>query len=539
MKKILVFMMAAVMMMSLVSCKSAQESSTEAEKVLKVHLPSTVDTVDPQLAIYDTSYEVIGSMLEGLLRISDNKDIAYGVADSYEVSDDGLTYTFKLKETTWSNGDPVTASDFVFGWLRGLNSETGSEYEYLLGDYIKNGDEYFNGKCSAEEVGIKAVDDYTLSVELKEPCAYFLSLLYLPIYYPVNEKFFNECGDLYATDAEHMLYNGPFKLSTYTTKAASFELVKNDKYWDKDNVKIDKIKYQIIEDTQQAMFAYENNELDIVTLSGEQCKLYKDNEELHSYPTSVQWFLRPNIGKVEKLQNLNLRKAISCCLNKQEIVDNILQNNSIAADFFVPEGLALDENGKDFQDMDPKCAGVNEQEALSYWEQAKAELGVDKLEIELLYSSLDSTIKIATYLKEEIEKILPDITINLRALPRESCVDALMSGDYELGLTCWGADYNDPATFLTVMMTGNVCNCGGWTNEKFDQLLLDTKTAEAVKNPAKRYQQLSDAEDCLLDDVALFPLYQQSKDILIKSNVKGVQYSSVAINLLYKSVTIE
>ena len=238
--------------------------------VLNVQFDVEVASLDPQIATDGTSFEVLADVTEGLYTIDASGLPVLAIAEGVQKSDDGLTYTFTLKDAKWSNGTPVTAKDFVFSWRRLVDPTVASEYSFIAEiANIKNASAIIAGEKGIEELGVTAKDDKTLEVQLDVPVPFFESLLAFPSFLPVNEEFFTQAGDSYATSPDTILSNGAFKLTAYEPAATTITLVKNPDYWDAGKVSLDGIQYQVIKDSQTAVLSYQNGDLDVVTLSGE------------------------------------------------------------------------------------------------------------------------------------------------------------------------------------------------------------------------------------------------------------------------------
>ena len=244
---------------------ASSAAGTAQGGTLNIMLETEVQSLDPQVATDGTSFEVIADYTDGLMQMDADGQAVPAIAESYDLSDDGLTYTFHLRtHAKWSNGTPVTAADFVFGWQRAVDPDVASEYAYMLSDIgqIKNAAEIIAGEKDKSELGVTAVDDNTLQVELNVPVSYFTSLMYFPTFYPVNEEFFTSCGDTFATSPETVLSNGAFVLDSYQPAATAFHLTKNADYYDTDRVKLSGLSYQVIQDSQQALMSYQTGALD-------------------------------------------------------------------------------------------------------------------------------------------------------------------------------------------------------------------------------------------------------------------------------------
>lgn len=551
-KKLAAISMAGIMAWSMTACGNSKtvsqetkdtaakaetkEGSSEAGKVLNVHIDVEVASLDPQIATDGTSFEVIADTTDGLYELDADGNPIPALAESVEKSEDGLTLTYHLRDAKWSNGTPVTAKDFVFAWKRAVDPKTASEYAFIVGIAgIKNAEAVAAGEKPLEELGVTAVDDKTLKVELDVPVPYFESLMAFPTFYPVNQEFFEKTGDQYASTPDTLLSNGPYKITSYEPAATTITLEKNKDYRDADKVKLDGMKYQVIKDSQQAILAYQNGDLDVVTLSGEQVEQFQADPEFKNIMAGYLWYLSPNT-KVKGLENLNLRKALSLCFDKEAVCTNILKDGSIPAYFAVPTLLATGPDGKDYRES----AGSNyfktdKAEALKYWEEAKKELGVDSLTYTMIVEDTESAINVAQFLQSEIQTTLPGITITLEQMPKKNRVERMQEGQFEIGLTRWGPDYADPMTYLDMWTTDSPNNYGFWSNKDYDSIIESSKKGELALDPAKRWKALIDAEKIVCDDAVIFPVYQKGNAVMQKANVEGIDFHSIAINRYFKN----
>lgn len=295
------------------------------------------------------------------------------------------------------------------------------------------------------------------------------------------------------------------------------------------------MKYQVIKDSQQAILAYQNGDLDVVTLSGEQVEQFQADPEFKNIMAGYLWYLSPNT-KVKGLENLNLRKALSLCFDKEAVCTNILKDGSIPAYFAVPTLLATGPDGKDYRES----AGSNyfktdKAEALKYWEEAKKELGVDSLTYTMIVEDTESAINVAQFLQSEIQTTLPGITITLEQMPKKNRVERMQEGQFEIGLTRWGPDYADPMTYLDMWTTDSPNNYGFWSNKDYDSIIESSKKGELALDPAKRWKALIDAEKIVCDDAVIFPVYQKGNAVMQKANVEGIDFHSIAINRYFKN----
>ncbi len=514
-----------------------EETASTGGNILNVHIDVEVASMDPQIATDGTSFEVLADITDGLYALDADGNAIPALADTVDKSEDGLTYTITLKDAKWSNGTPVTANDFVFAWKRLVDPATASEYAFMGGIAgIVNADAIVAGEVPVDELGVTALDEKTLEIKLDVPVPYFESLMAFPSFFPVNEEFFTGCGDTFATSPETILSNGQFVVTSYEPAATTIELTKNPDYYDADAVKLDGLKYQVIKDSQQAMLAYQNGDLDVAILSGEQVEQFQADPEFTNIMAGYLWYISPN-QTVAGLENLNLRKALALSYDKEAIVNNILKDGSIVADFAVPSELATGPDGKDFRETADTYLSTDKEKALGYWEAAKQELGVESLTYSLLVEDTESAQNVAQFIQAEIQTTLPGITIELEILPKKNRVERMQEGTFELGLTRWGPDYADPMTYEDMWITDSPNNYGFWSNADYDALIESAKKGELALDLEARWEALKEAEKIVMDEAVIFPIYQKGNAVMIKSNVKGIEFHSVAINRVFKNTT--
>ena len=563
-KKIIALLLALVMVLSLAACgSSGSDTSTTAaasasgsdttaapadttaaaagDKILNVMVEVEVESLDPQVATDGTSFEVIADYTDGLTQMDADGAAVPAIAESWDISDDGTVYTFHLREdANWSNGDPVTAEDFVFAWQRAADPALASEYSYMLSDIgqIKNAAAVIAGEMDKSELGVKALDSKTLEVTLEVPVSYFLSLMYFPTFYPVNQAFFESLADgTFGTSPETTLSNGAFILTSYEPAALSFTLAKNPDYYDADKVRLDGLSYQVIKDSQQAYMSYQNGDLDIVMLSGDQVEQVEGDPELKVTGAGYLWYLTLNQHDVPALANQNMRLALSNALDRVSIVEDVVKDGSVATYTAVPPQFAAGPDGSDFSADQEKFSDVcsdDAAKAAEYYEAAKAELGADSFEFELLVEDQTETQNVATVIKDQIEKALPGVTLNIKVEPKKQRVADIQEGNYEVCLTRWGPDYADPMTYLNMWTTGCSNNYGLWSDADYDAIIADCTTGAYVTDPEGRWNAMYDAEKIVMDQAVIIPVYTKANANMIKTGVEGIEFHPVALNRVYK-----
>lgn len=559
-KSFLAVVLATAMVVGLVGCGSGsgndQTSGSAADNStavgdaagvtagssdLNVMVETPVESLDPQQATDGTSFEVIANFTDGLMQMDHDGQAVNALAESYEISEDGLVYTFHIREdANWSNGEPVTAADFVFGWQRAVDPAVASEYAYMLSDIgqVVNAEAIIAGEMDKSELGAVALDDKTLQVTLNVPVSYFLSLMYFPTFYPVNEAFYNSCGDVYATSPETVLSNGAFVLDTYEPAATAFHLTKNEGYYNAANVQLAGLNYQVIQDSQQALMSYQTGALDTTLVNGEQVDQVKDDPEFQSIGAGYLWYVSPNMDAVPELANLNIRKALTMAIDRESITADVLKDGSKATYTAVPMDFAAGPDGSDYSADQTRYADVcayDADKAAEYWATGLSELGVTEISLEMVVDADDAPQKVAQVLKEQWETTLPGFTVTLKVEPKKQRVEDMQEGNFQLGLTRWGPDYADPMTYLGMWVTGNSNNYGLWSNAEYDAIIGECTTGDLCTDAEGRWSRLYDAEKLAMEDAVIFPLYTQCNAEMLSSKVTGIDFHPVALNRVYKN----
>ena len=548
MKKLTALLLSVMM---LLAC--AVTASADGEGYLGVMLGTNVMSLDTNLATDGDSFEVIADCIDGLTQMDQEGAAVPALAESFDVSEDGLTYTFHLRDAKWSNGTPVTANDFVFAWRR-IAKEAG-EYAYMLDEIgnIKGAAEIINGSESdLTTLGVAAADDKTFVVELNVPVSFFPSLMYFPTFYPINEEFYNSLEDgTYGTSPETFLSCGAFVLESYTPGTASLSVKKNADYWDADRVTLPGINYQVVGSSDNALTAFKNNTLDVVMISGNQVDAAKKDPTLADKLTvtgaGYMWYL--SFSQTEKnaqggmLANKNLRLAISNAIDRDNLVDNYVMDGSLATYTAVPPQFAASSTtGEDFsadQDAFADYVGYNPDKAAEYFEAAKGELGVDSFSFTMIYGNNegDEVQKVAQAIKEDVEAALPGIEIKLQSMTKAERLDKMQEDNYDIALTRWGPDYADPMTYLGMWITNNSNNYGFWSNAEYDQLIADCTTGAYITDYDARWEAMFKAETLVMQEAVIAPLYTKAQANLINPSVADIDFHPVALNRVYKDTT--
>lgn len=492
--------------------------------------------MDPSLATDESSFIYLGATMEGLYRLDNATQPSPGIATKHSVSDDGLTWTFTLREDAkWSNGDPVTANDFVYAWQRAVNPDTGSEYgPYMMNGVIKNASAISSGELAVDQLGVKADGDYTLVVELENPTPYFETLTTFGTFLPLNQKFVEEKGDSFATSSDNLLANGPYTISNWDSTSNSWVLAKNDNYWDASTVQMDKLTFEVVKDPQTALNLYEKGSVDRMDLTSDLVDQYSTDENYVVSADTFVYFLKFNQTTSEALANQNIRLAISRAFDKEALVNEILNNGSIVANGLVPTDFTpMPETGEDFRKVSGDLVSYDLEAAKEYWAKGLEELGTDKVELEFLADDDVTTKTLIQYVANQLSTNLEGLTVNIKQVPKEQRLDLDSNMQYELQLSRWGPDFLDPFTFMNLWVTDGGNNKTGYSNKEYDQLVGDTATKYATDNVA-RYDNFLKAEKLLFEDAPIAPVYQASRAQLVSPKVQGVFVNPFGATYEYK-----
>lgn len=491
------------------------------------------------ILVEDTvGFSMINNVNEGLFRFDQEQNLVPALAEGEPtVSEDGTVYTFKIRDAKWSNGDPVTAHDFVYAWQSALKPDTESVYgPYIMPGIIKNAAEVYAGEVEVSELGVKALSDNELEVTLEKPVAYFLSLTAFGTFYPQNQKFVEEKGADFAKNAENLIFNGPFVMTKWDgVSATEWTLEKNADYWDAENVTLEKINFNVMKDPQGAANAFEAGEADVTPKLSTPAVItqYQGDPRLVTWLEPTEFWLKYN-QENEAMANINIRKAISMAFDKEALVNDVLQNGSLAANYAVPADFVKHpETGEDFRDKYGDFNTFNAEEAKKYWEKGLAEIGKTELTLEYVAGDSETAKLMDSYIKDQLQNNLPGLTINLNSVPFSVRLDREDSQDYDILHSGWGPDYLDPMTYSDLFVTNGGHNKMSYSNPEYDKLIEAANTTLAT-DPAARFEALQDAEKILMDDAAIAGTYQRSANLLVNEKLEGFTYHLVGAEYSWK-----
>ncbi|MFT8908769.1 MAG: peptide ABC transporter substrate-binding protein [Lentilactobacillus diolivorans] len=541
----------AVSALLLAGCGQKSSGGSENDGHLKANMAAkqTVNwsetteltTMDPSKITEPIDITMVGNTDEGLYRLGKNHKLIPAIATKTQVSSNGKTYTFTLRKgVKWSNGDPVTAKDFVYSWKRTINPKTASQYGYIF-DGIKNANKIQANKAKAGSLGVKALGNYQLRVNLERPIPYFKLLMAFPIFFPQNQSVVTKYGQAYGTSASKTVYNGPFKMKGWTGTNDKWQLVANQSYWDKKHVYLKQINDQVIKDPSTTYNLYQSGQVDVATLSGTQVKNELNNKDMHVLKDSRIFYLEFNQRTRPSFKNKALRQAFAYCIDRQSFTKNVLADGSVPAQGFVTSGLANNpKTGEDFtKEANQGSTGIeyNPTKARAKYKEALKQLGKKSLSLQILSGDTTAAKHSAAYVQGQLEKILPNLKISISSVPLKTLIQRQTHHQFDFFVSNWGADYSDPYTFLQILQSNNTFNEGGWTNKQYDKLVRRSASVDANR-PQQRWQDMLAASRVIMKDQGVAPIYQATIPQMRNPKIKGIVYNSAGLSFNLKGVYV-
>lgn len=554
MKKLVSLALAILMCLSLVACggsssggnisdmaaatTEAPASTTPAADVaqeMTFVLSDEPDGIDPTVTNNSFAMYVLCNCFEGLVTYDPSGSIVPGCAESWDISEDGTVYTFHLRDgLKWSDGTPLTANDFVYSIQRVLTPSTTAQYYSMMADYIKGAKEFYEGTATAEELGAKALDDQTLEITLIQPTSFFIDVVSMWCYFPVQEATITANGDRWTASADTYISNGPFKMEQINL-GEGYVLVKNENYWDADNVTLEKLTFRFILDSATALTAYESGDVDGIRSipSADYARLVASNAGVNVVPNYGTVYYNINCSKAP-YDNPLVRKALNLAIDRKTIIENVVQIDAEPAYSFLAPGYGVD--GKDIT-ADRGTFGLSETADVEAAQAALAEAGYPNGEgfptLQLSYYSNDTVKKVVEAMAEMFKTNL-NINVEISSNDWAIYYESIQTGDYEVGAMGWSADYLNPMSFLPLFKTGDSTNNAFYSNSAYDdlvnQIMMETDAAAAAELTLQ-------ADEIVSNDYVCIPLYYKSNSYLMKDYISGV-YMVSSSNMYFKDAKV-
>ena len=518
----------------------AAEGETEAPAAsgaqeMTFILSNEPDGIDPGITNNSFASVFLANCFEGLVTYDATGTVVGGNAESWDISDDGTVYTFHLRDgLKWSDGSDLTANDYVYAMQRVLDPATGGQYVDILTAYIKNAEEYYSGEATADDLGIKAIDDQTLEITLIQPTSFFVDLLTMWVFDPVQQATIEANGDQWTASADTYICNGPFKI-TEMNMGESMVLEKNENYWDAENVTLEKLTLRYVLDTSTALTAYESGEVDGIRNipSADYARLKAENAGVQTVPNYGTVWYNINCSK-EPYNDPLVRKALNLAIDRESIINNVVQVDATPAYNFLAPGYVV--NGKDITEgRSDRGLGPNADPEAA--QAALAEAGYPNGEgfptIQLSYYADDTVKKVVEAMAEMLQTNL-GVTVEVTSNDWAIFYENVQNGDYDVAAMGWTADYTHPMSFLPLLVTGDANNNSFYSNPEYDALV---EQAKSETDPEAAVELILQAEDIAMDEYPFINLYYKTNDFLMKDYVQGYYMLSNG-NLCFKNVTI-
>lgn len=509
----------------LAACGSkSSSSSSETFNRMEKDVISTMDNAHITDVISGQAAVDTG---DGLYRYKGKKLEPAVATKVVKPTNNGLTYTFNLRKTKWSNGDPVTAKDFVFAWKRAADPKTKSEYAYLFSG-IKNADDITAGKKAASTLGVKAEGDYKLVVTMDRPVPYFSTMMVNPVFFPLNQKTVDKYGKKFGTQSKYLVFNGPFKLTNWNGTGNSWDEVKNTSYWNAKQVKLDKIHVQVVKDSNTAANLFATKKLDDAVLTGEIAKQHAKDKDYVGDKQGRTTYLDMNEEKVPDFKNLKLRQAVAMAINRDEFANKVIGDASFGISTITPENSGSNpKTGEDFSKEAAKESKTVQtydlKKAKQLWAEGLKEVGKSGEDVTLTTDDTDVAKKSAEYLQSALEQ-LPGMKVSISSVPFKTRIQRSLDGSAQFILSGWQGDFPDPISFLDLYTTGNTYNFSHWSNKQYDDLIKASKGTDA-NSETKRYDDLLKAQELLSKESPVATLYQTVQGHLRNPKLKGATFS--------------
>lgn len=520
----------------LAACGSNSQQSSANKDEINWYTPTEILTLDMSKNTDRYSSMAIGNSGSNLLRRDENGELQPDLAEKIDVSGDGLTYTVTLRKgLKYSDGTALTAEDFVYTWQRIVDPATASEYSYLASDvHLVNAADIIAGKKGVEELGVKAEGDAKLVFTLSNPSPQFMSLLSFSNFVPQDKEFVEKAGKDYATTSDKQIYSGPYKVEDWNGTSGTFKLVKNDNYWNAENVKTKTINVQTVKKPDTAVQMYKQGQLDFANIS-DTSAIYnanKKNSDVVDVPEATTAYIVYNLtGSVKGLENEKIRKALNLATDRQGIVEAAVDTGSKPATALAPTGLAKLPDGTDLAEYVAPGYSYDATEATKLFKEGLAEAGLSELTLTVTADADRPAAKAAVdYIKETWEKALPGLTVEEKFVPFKQRLEDTKNQNFDVALVLWGGDYPEGSTFYGLFQSDSAYNYGKVNSDAYNAAYQKALSTDAL-DPKAAADDYKVAEKVLYDGAFYNPIYFRSQEGLQNPSIKGLIRNSTGLEV--------
>ncbi len=498
---------------------STTTESTAVEQKITFAVHDAPDGLDPTITNNSFAMPFVENCFEGLVTVNSNNELVPSLAESWTISEDGKTYTFTLRDgLKWSNGSPLTSADFLYSVERTLKPETAAQNVNMLTDYVVNAQACYEGTVPFDQVGFKAPDEKTFVIELNDPTAFFIDLLALPVYSPLNKATVEANGDKWTLSADTYIVSGPFKITKLNLNEATV-LTKNEHYWDAANVTLEEITFRMIKDQATALIAFDSGEIDGMRSvpMADFARLKAESNDLHIMPTYATTFYLINTDKAP-YDNVLVRKALNLAIDRKSLIENVLQSTDMPAFALVGPGYVL--NGKDYIEG-RSTYGLSETANVEEAKKALAEAGYpDGQGFPTMQLSYYTSPQVKLVVEAMAQMFKENLNINVEISNAEWAVyyADIQVMKYEVAAMGTGADFLHPMSFLPMFLSTDYTNHTGFANAEYDAKIA---AAKKEMDPEKMVALMREAEDIMMAEYPFLPLYHRSSSLMMKEYVKG------------------
>ncbi|WDF82436.1 peptide ABC transporter substrate-binding protein [Lacticaseibacillus pabuli] len=525
-KKILMGAAAAALTVLLAACGGKSSSSNTSS--VRIMAGDIINTMDAAQATDVISGQALANTMSGLYRFHGNKLEPDMAAKMATVSKDQKTYTFHLRKgTTWNDGKAVTAQDFAYSWRRAVDPATKSQYAYIFSG-IKNADAIANGKMDKSKLGVEAPNKSTFIVHLDKAMPYFEKMITLQTFDPVEKSKVEKYGNKYGTSSKTIAFNGPYTMKGWSGSDQKWNETKNPKYWDKKNIKINKLSYQVVKDPSTALNLYQDNKLDDVVLSGNDAQQMKNNPAFNNRAMNATYYLELNANRIPAFKNEKVRQAISMAINRPDFIKQVLGNGSQPISTVVATKMMYNDKGEDFTTKPTKAVkqytDYDLKGARKLFSQGMKEVGSKSVNYTLTSDDTALAKNTLEYLQNALEKLSTSdakMKVTTRSVPFKTRLQLSQDHKSDMVVTAWSPDFPDAISFLSMFTTGASYNDGQFSNAQYDKLINASSGVDAT-NADKRWNDMQQASELLTKTAGVIPLYQLGESHLTRTSIKGM-----------------